>query len=125
MKSLGLLHQAAKAEVAPPGISSEPPVSYFNSIPQGTEFERGAVLGAFQFRCACGRRFYGPWEEARQEAIGHVELRHADKQLKKDIDRLEDVIEALIVPNPLNSWEQLQPGYWENLPTIPDPKKEG
>lgn len=117
--ALRLLHEAAKAEVVPPGVSTEPPVSYFSSIPQGTDIERGAVLGTFQFRCACGRRFFGPWEESRYEAIGHVELRHADKALKRNLDALEDVIEALVVPNPLNSWEQLQPDYWEKLPTIP------
>jgi hypothetical protein len=116
--ALRLLHQAAKSELLPTGISTEPPVSYFSSIPQGTDFERGSVLGTFVFRCACGRKFQGPWEEARYEAIGHVELRHADAQLKKDADKLEDVVEALIVPNPLNSWEQIQPGYWETLPTI-------
>ena len=121
--ALRLLHEAAKSELVPPGLSTEPPVSYFSSIPQGTDFERGAVLGTFMFRCACGRRFYGPWEEARRESIGHVELRHADAQLKKDLDKLEDVIEALIVPNPLNSWEQLQPGYWETLPTIPSSRE--
>jgi hypothetical protein len=117
--ALRLLHEAAKAETVPPGISTEAPVSYFSSLPQGTEIERGTVLGTFQFRCACGQRFFGPWEEARRESIGHVELKHADQTLKKNLDALEDVIEALIVPNPLNSWEQIQPGYWEKVPTIP------
>lgn len=115
--ALRLLHDAAKAESAPEGICMIEPVSFFSSLPND-EYERGSVLGTFQFRCACGRRFCGPWEEARNEAIGHVELRHADKQLKADLNKLEDVIEALIVPNPLNSWEQLQPGHWELLPTL-------
>jgi hypothetical protein len=121
--ALRLLHEAAKAEHVPPGISTTEPVSYFSSLSQGTDFERGAVLGTFMFRCACGQRFCGPWEEASCEAVAHVELRHADKQLKRNLDALEDVIEALIVPNPLNSWRQLQPGYWENLPTIAVPKE--
>src|SRR5215472_4978293 len=76
--ALRLLHEAAKAEPVPPGVSTTEPVSYFTSLPKD-EYERGSVLGTFMFRCACGRRFYGPWEEARQDAIGHVELRHADK----------------------------------------------
>jgi hypothetical protein len=116
--AIRLIHEAAKAEYVQPGISTTEPISYFSSLPN-SDFERGAVLGTFQFRCACGRRFCGPWEEARHEAIGHVELRHADQALKKNLDAFEDVIEALIVPNPLNSWEQLQSGYWEALPTIP------
>jgi len=86
---------------------SSVPESYFDS-----------VFGTFTFRCDCGRLFAGPWEEARYEAIDHVKFRHVDKELRKDLDKLEDTIETLIVPSPLNSWEELQPGYWENLPTV-------
>jgi hypothetical protein len=124
--ALRLLHEAAKAEYVQPGISTNPPVSYFSSLP-GTETEQGSVLGTFMFRCACGRRFCGPWEEARWEAIGHVELRHADKQLKRDPDALESVIAALIVPNPLNSWEQMSAKVEERTlkGTWVDPTQEG
>jgi len=94
--ALRLLHESAKAESVQPGVSTAQPISFFDS-----------VGGTFLFRCACGRRFYGPWEEARAEAIGHIELRHADQALKKNLDALEAVIAALILPNPLNSWEQL------------------
>ena len=47
--ALRLLHQAAKSELLPTGISTEPPVSYSSSIPQGTDFERGLVLGTLCF----------------------------------------------------------------------------
>jgi hypothetical protein len=125
--ALNLLHQAAKSEFVPEGVSTTEPVNFFSSLPTD-DYERGSVLVTFMFRCACGRRFYGPWEEGRNEAIGHVELRHADKQLKKDLDALEAVIAALIVPNPLNSFEQLRAqgderisnGTWED-----DSKEEG
>ncbi|SRR6266566_86803 len=110
--ALRLLHDAVKSEPVEEGISISEPVSFFDS-----------AFGTFMFRCACGRRFYGSWDSARYEAIGHVELRHSDKALRKDLSKLEDVIEALIVPNPLNSWEQLQFGYWESLPTVKDPEK--
>jgi hypothetical protein len=124
--ALRLLHEAAKSEL-PAGLFSEPPLSYFSSLPKD-DYEGGSVLGTFCFRCACGRRFIGPWEEARYEAIGHVELRHADSQMKKNLDALEAVIAALVVPNPLNSWEQLSAkgdervskGTWEE-----DTKEEG
>jgi hypothetical protein len=72
------------------------PVSYFDS-----------VMGSFTFRCACGRTFRGPWEEARWESVVHVETHHASATIRRDLDALEDVIEALIIPSPLNSWEQL------------------
>jgi hypothetical protein len=92
--SLRLLHESAKA-AAMEGLAV--PVDYFDSL-----------LGTFVFRCACGRRFHGPWEEARYEAVGHVELHHASTTVKKDLDGLEDVIEALILPSPLYSWHELQ-----------------
>jgi hypothetical protein len=93
--AMRLLHEAVKSTEE---VQAEP-VSYFDS-----------VMGSFTFRCACGRTFRGPWEEARFEAIGHVELHHASPTIKRDPDVLEDVIEALIVPRPLNGWEQLQEG---------------
>lgn len=89
-----LLHEAAKAT---DGEVQAAPVSYFDS-----------VMGSFTFRCACGRTFRGPWEEARYEAIGHCELHHASTTIKRDLDSLEDTIEALITPSPLYSWDQLQ-----------------
>ncbi len=73
------------------------PVSYFDS-----------VMGSFTFRCACGQTFRGPWEEARYESIGHVETHHASVTTKRDLDVLEDVIEALIMPSPLYGWDELQ-----------------
>jgi hypothetical protein len=90
-----LLHQAAKAVDLPPGPVE--PISY-----------QDAVLGTFTFFCVCGRRFTGPWEESRYESIRHIELCHTDKDTRRDLDALEDVIEALIVPNPLYSWDELQ-----------------
>jgi hypothetical protein len=91
--AIRLLHEAAKSteEV------QAPPVSFFDS-----------VMGSFTFRCACGRTFRGPWEEARYESIGHIELHHASAAIKRDLDVLEDVIEALITPSPLFSWDELQ-----------------
>jgi hypothetical protein len=88
-----LLHEAAKSTEEVQAT----PVSYFDS-----------VMGSFTFRCACGRTFRGPWEEARYEAIGHVETHHASVTIKRDLDALEDVIEALIIPSPLYSWDELQ-----------------
>jgi hypothetical protein len=73
------------------------PVSFFDS-----------VMGSFTFRCARGRTFRGPWEEARYESIGHVETHHASTTIKRDLDALEESIEALIVPSPLYSWDELQ-----------------
>lgn len=67
-----------------------------------------AILGVFSFRCACGRQFNGPWEEARFEAINHIELHHASAAIKRDLDSLEDTIEALITPSPLYSWDELK-----------------
>jgi hypothetical protein len=91
---LRLLHESAK-DAGVEGTAV--PVDYLDSI-----------LGTFVFRCACGRQFRGPWEDARYEAIGHVELHHASTTVKKDLDGLEDVIEALILPSPLYSWQELQ-----------------
>jgi hypothetical protein len=88
-----LLHEAAKSTEEVQAA----PVSFFD-----------AAMGTFAFRCVCGRTFRGPWEEARYESIGHVETHHASATIKRDLDVLEDVIEALIIPSPLNSWEQLQ-----------------
>jgi hypothetical protein len=88
-----LLHEAAKSTEEVQAA----PVSFFDS-----------VMGSFTFRCACGRTFRGPWEEARYEAIGHVELHHASTTIRRDPDCLEDTIEALIVPSPLYSWDELK-----------------
>lgn len=70
-----------------------------------------AKNGKFVFRCACGRWFTGPWEEARYEAIGHIEKKHASPELRQDMDALEDTIEALITPTPLYSWQEIEEGY--------------
>jgi hypothetical protein len=75
------------------------PVSFFD-----------AAMGTFAFRCACGRTFRGPWEEARWESVAHVETHHASATIRRDLGVLEDTIEALIIPSPLNSWDQLQEG---------------
>jgi hypothetical protein len=92
--SLRLLHENAKAaDLA--GIAV--PVNYIDSI-----------TGTFEFRCACGRTFRGPWEEARWESVAHVERHHASASIKRDLDILEDVIEVLIVPSPLYDWDELQ-----------------
>jgi hypothetical protein len=88
-----LLHEAAKCTTEEQAM----PVSYFDS-----------VMGSFAFRCACGRTFRGPWEEARWESVAHVETHHASTTIRRDLDCLEDTIEALIVPSPLYSWDQLQ-----------------
>jgi hypothetical protein len=90
-----LLHEAAKS----PEEVQAAPVSYFDS-----------VMGSFAFRCACGRTFRGPWEESRYESINHVELHHASTTIRRDLDSLEDTVEALIVPSPLYSWDELQEG---------------
>jgi hypothetical protein len=88
-----LLHEAAKSTEEVQAT----PVSFFDS-----------VMGSFTFRCACGRTFRGPWEEARYESIAHIELHHASAAIKRDLDVLEDVIDALITPSPLFSWDELQ-----------------
>jgi hypothetical protein len=67
-----------------------------------------SIQGTFKFRCRCGFRESGPWEEARWLSVRHVEERHAGSQVKLDLDALEDLIEELVLPSPLNSWEQLQ-----------------
>jgi hypothetical protein len=67
-----------------------------------------SVHGTFKFRCRCDFRESGPWEEARWLSVRHVEERHAGSQVKLDLDALEDLIEVLVSPSPLNSWEQLQ-----------------
>jgi len=59
-----------------------------------------AAMGTFRFCCNCGRRFYGSWYEARGEAIRHFELDHADRELRMDLDALEDAIAQAIVPDP-------------------------
>src|SRR5260370_13369042 len=89
---LRLLHESTKA----PDLEGTVPVNYLDS-----------VLGVFSFKCACGRRFNGPWEEARWEAVGHVELHHASTTVKQDPDGLEATVEALIFPSPLYSWDEL------------------
>jgi hypothetical protein len=67
-----------------------------------------SVHGTFKFQCRCGRQEIGPWEESRWLMVRHIEESHADAQVKLDLDRLEDLIEFLALPSPLNSWEQLQ-----------------
>lgn len=52
--------------------------------------------------CACSRQFYDRWD-----AIGHVERCHASPEIRRDLDSLEDTIEALIVPSPLTDWDAL------------------
>lgn len=84
-----LLHQAAKDREP---VQAEP-VNYMDSL-----------LGCFTFSCACGRRFLGRWEEARYEAIDHVERHHSSVVIRRDLDILEDTIESLIVPNPLSNF---------------------
>jgi hypothetical protein len=69
-----------------------------------------SVHGTFEFRCSCGYSDRGPWEESRYLMIRHVEERHAGSQVKLDLDALEDLIEVLVSPSPLNSWQQLQSG---------------
>jgi hypothetical protein len=64
--------------------------------------------GTFVFQCRCGRQEIGPWEESRWLMVRHIEESHADAKVKLDLDRLEDLIEFLVSPSPLNSWEQLQ-----------------
>jgi hypothetical protein len=91
-----LLHESAKSADSECTLL---PVDYLDS-----------VMGVFTFTCACGRRINGPWDEGRQEAIGHVELHHASTTIKQDLDALEATIEALIVPSPLYSWDELQEG---------------
>ena len=93
--SLRLLHDSAKATEL--DSSSAQPIPYLD-----------ALLGSFTFRCVCGRRFIGPWEEARVEAINHVEFHHASKDVKRDLDSIEYTIEALIIPSPLYPWDELQ-----------------
>ena len=46
--------------------------------------------------CACGSKFH-----SAGEAVGHVEADHASPRIRRDIDKLEDTIEALITPCPL------------------------
>lgn len=48
------------------------------------------------YLCACGDRF-----ESAEQAINHIEADHASARIRQDFDKLEDVIEALIIPNPL------------------------
>jgi hypothetical protein len=67
-----------------------------------------SVHGTFEFRCSCGYSDRGPWEESRYLMIRHVEERHAGSQVKLDLDALEDLIEVLVSPSPLSSWQQLQ-----------------
>ena len=89
-----LLHEAAKATEE---VQAATPVSYFDSL-----------MGTFEFRCACGKTFRGPWEESRWESVAHVELHHASVAIKRDLDSLEDTIEALVVPSPLYNWDALK-----------------
>jgi hypothetical protein len=78
-------------------VSQNIPSSYSDSI-----------HGTFKFLCRCGRQEIGPWEESRWLMVRHIEESHADAQVKLDLDRLEDLIEFLALPSPLNSWEQLE-----------------
>lgn len=89
-----LLHDAARSKEPVP--DSVLPVNYLDSL-----------LSTFTFRCTCGRVFIGPWEEARWEAVAHIERHHASETIRQDLDALENTIEALITPSPLYSYEQL------------------
>jgi len=90
-----LLHESTKADVKGAVV----PINYLD-----------AILGVFSFECACGRRFNGPWDESRGEAIAHIERHHASETIKRDLDRLEATVEALIFPSPLFGWDELQEG---------------
>jgi hypothetical protein len=48
------------------------------------------------FVCLCGERLL-----SEGAAIKHVERDHASAKIRRDIDKLEDVIEGMIFPNPL------------------------
>jgi hypothetical protein len=48
------------------------------------------------FVCLCGERLL-----STGAAIRHVEKDHASAKIRRDIDKLEDVIEGMIFPNPL------------------------
>lgn len=85
-----LLQQSAKnySEKMDEQASTEAPIDFLSS-----------AKGLYLFRCACGARFVGAWDAAREEAKTHVKLRHADQQVRN----LDAIAEALIVPNPLRS----------------------
>jgi hypothetical protein len=95
--ALRLLHDSAKRQSSPQDEEQPTqPISYMDSI-----------MGTFTFRCACGRVYIGPWEEARGESIDHCERHHLSKAIRKDLDATYDVIEALVTPSPLYSFEEL------------------
>lgn len=48
------------------------------------------------FVCRCGETF-----TSADRAIKHVEGDHASARIRRDLDKLEDTIEGLILPNPL------------------------
>jgi hypothetical protein len=48
------------------------------------------------YACVCGETFTSTYAATR-----HVELDHLTEQARRDLDNVEDVIEALIFPNPL------------------------
>ena len=65
-------------------------------------------LGTEQvFLCVCGESFSDGWD-----AVAHCEHHHVSAEIRRDIDRTEDVIRALVVPDPLPSVD------WDSLPTV-------
>jgi hypothetical protein len=48
------------------------------------------------FLCACGDRF-----TSTEAAVDHVEQDHASERIRQDFDKLEALIEVLVIPNPL------------------------
>ena len=53
------------------------------------------------FVCACGRRLL-----SSGDAIRHVERTHTNAAFRRDLDRLEDFIEALVTPSPLTEFSE-------------------
>lgn len=52
------------------------------------------------FLCACGESFNDGWD-----AVAHCESHHVSAEIRCDVDRTEDVIRALVVPDPLPEWD--------------------
>ena len=50
-----------------------------------------------EFKCVCGQKF-----DEKYDAIEHVERIHAGEFDKLDLDAVEDAIERLISPSPLD-----------------------
>jgi hypothetical protein len=53
------------------------------------------------FMCGCGATFI-----SAGEACTHVEREHANKAIRRDLDRLEDLIEFMVVPSPLTQFPE-------------------